>query len=302
MERSSDLATDLALFALVARHGGLSAASRAAGIPKSRLSRRMMQLEAQLGARLIERSTRRFAVTGLGQQILDHAEEIGAHTAASVDLAAAHLSEPQGLVRVACPIGLDRGLCAAVMPALQAHPALRVQVLSVNRPVDLIGERIDIALRVRPELEAEADFQVRPLAHTRSALVAAPGFAARISGDGPAALEGLPTLGRTDQDEDRWLLECKATGQRHELRHRPRFTAGSFEPILQAARAGLGLALLPESVCAADLAAGRLVRVLPDWRGPEGTLYLVHVSRRAVMRSVRVVLDAIIAGMTGQEL
>ena len=130
-------------------------------------------------------------------------------------------------------------------------------------------------------LEAEADFQVRPLARTRALLVAAPGFAATVPGDGPAALDGLPTLARTDEAEERSILECIATGARRELRHRPRFTGGSFEPLLAAARAGLGVALMPEGVPAADLAAGTLVRLLPGWGSPESTLYLVHVSRRA---------------------
>lgn len=297
MERWSDLSSDLALFALVARHGGLSAAARASGIPKSRLSRRLMQLEDRLGARLVERSSRRFAVTGLGQQILGHAEEIGASTAAAEELAAAHLAEPRGLVRIACPLGLERGLTDVLVPLLAAWPALRVQVLPRNRPVDLIEEHVDIALRVRPELEAAADFQVRQLARTRSVLVAAPGLAADIAGDGPTALEGRPTVARTDEPEDRWTLECIGTGARYELRHRPRFTGGSFEPLLAAARAGLGVALMPESVSAASLAAGTLVRVLPGWGGPESTLYLVHVSRRAVMRSVRVVIDALAEGL-----
>ncbi len=96
MERSPDLATDLALFAAVARHGSLSAASRATGIPKSRLSRRIMQLEAHLGARLIERSSRRFAVTGLGRQVLGHADEIAASTSAVQDLVAAHWTSRAG--------------------------------------------------------------------------------------------------------------------------------------------------------------------------------------------------------------
>ncbi len=181
---------------------------------------------------------------------------------------------------------------------MQAHPALRIQILAENRPVDLIAEQIDIALRVRPELEAEADFQVRPLAQRlQSYLVAAPAVAATIEASDPSALESVPTLGRSNEGEDRWRLERISTGERHELRHRPRFATGSFEPLRRAALAGLGVALLPDAVCGADLRSGALARVLPDWREVERTLYLVHVSRRAVMRSVRVVLDALIAGL-----
>lgn len=298
MERNFDLATDLALFAQVAAHGGLSAASRATGIPKSRLSRRMIELETRLGARLVERSSRRFRITGFGRLVLAHAEEVAANTAAAVELASAHLAEPRGLVRMACPIGLDYRVFEILLPLLRQYPALRVQILPENRPVDLIAEQIDIALRVRPGIEGEADFQVRPISRGRAYLVAAPDLAATIPGGDPAALETLPTLSRTrDVGEDRWHLEHVASGERVEFRHRPRLAAGSFEPLQQAARCGLGVALLPEQVGEADLRSGALVRVLPDWQEQERTLYLVHVSRRAVMRSVRVVLDATVAGL-----
>lgn len=298
MERNFDLATDLALFAQVVRHGGLSAASRAVGIPKSRLSRRLMQLEERLGARLVERSSRRFAVTGFGRLVLAHAEEVAANTAAALDLASAHVAEPQGLVRVSCPIGLDLRLFQILLPVLQRHPLLRVQILPRNRPVDLIADQVDIALRVRPGIEGEADFQVRPISRSRAILAAAPAMAARLVGAGPEALETLPTLSRQpDAGEDRWQLEHAISGERIEFRHRPRFATGTFEPLVQAAREGLGLALLPVQTCAAELRAGTLTRVLPDWHEPERTMYMVHVSRRAVMRSVRVVLDAIAAGL-----
>ena len=129
MEHDLDLATDLALFAQVVRHGGLSAASRATGIPKSRLSRRITQLEDRLGARLIERSSRRFAITGFGRQVQAHAEEVAANTAAAADLASAHGAEPQGLVRMSCPIGMDQRLFEILLPVMQRHPRLRIQIL-----------------------------------------------------------------------------------------------------------------------------------------------------------------------------
>lgn len=298
MERDLDLATDLALFAQVVRHGGLSAASRATGIPKSRLSRRITQLEDRLGARLIERSSRRFAITGFGRQVQAHAEEVAANTAAAVELASAHVAEPQGLARVSCPIGLDQRLFEILLPVMRRHPLLRIQILPGNRPVDLIADQVDIALRVRPGIEGEADFQVRPILRSRAILVASPDLAARLHGAGPEALETVPTLSRQRAaGEDRWQLEHIVSGEQIEFRHRPRFATGTFEPLVQAAQEGLGLALLPVQTCAAEVLAGTLTRVLPDWHEQERILYLVHVSRRAVMRSVRVVLDALVAGL-----
>ena len=185
--------------------------------------------------------------------MLAHAEEVAANTAAAVELASAHVAEPRGLVRLSCPIGLDQRIFEILLPVMQRYPALRVQVLPQNRPADLIGEQIDIALRVRPEIEGEADFQVRPISRSRAYLVAAPDLAAGLQGAGPEALETLPTLSRTREagEGDRWLLEHVATRERIEFRHRPRFASGTFEPLQQAARAGLGVALLPALTCRA---------------------------------------------------
>src|SRR5579862_7619316 len=140
---------DLGLYAAVVTHGGFSAAARALGTPKSRLSRRVAALEAQLGVRLVERSTRRFSVTDTGQDVYRHARAALAEAEAIEEVAMRLKAEPQGLVRVSCPQGADRIMATALPDFLRQHPRLRVQVLVSNRRVDLIEEGIDVAIRVR---------------------------------------------------------------------------------------------------------------------------------------------------------
>ncbi|SMF57008.1 DNA-binding transcriptional regulator, LysR family [Tistlia consotensis] len=291
---------DLAFFAAVVSHGGLSPAARALGLPKSRLSRRLAALEAELGLRLVERTTRRFNVTEAGRDVFDHARAALAE-AEAVDAVAARLrAEPQGLVRVSCPLGAELPLAAALPAFLARHPRLRVQLLQTNRRVDLIDERVDLAIRVRERLEGDADLQLRILGSTRSLLAASPALLAeRGRPESPAKLAALPTLSRTEQPgPDRWTLAGPA-GARETLVHEPRFAAGTFAVVRDAAIAGLGVALLPEMTCRQPFADGTLERVLPDWSGEAGVLHLVFTSRRGLLPGVRAVIDFVAETLGG---
>src|SRR5579863_2283075 len=120
---------DLGFFAAVVANGGFSAAARALGLPKSRISRRVAALETQLGVRLVERSTRRFAVTEVGQDVYRHARAALAEAEAIEDVTQRLKSEPAGLVRISCPQGAERILAVELPAFLERHPRLRVQVL-----------------------------------------------------------------------------------------------------------------------------------------------------------------------------
>src|SRR5271156_4427714 len=120
---------DLNFFAAVVANGGFSAAARALAVPKSRISRRVAALESQLGVRLLERSSRRFSVTEVGQDVYRHARAALSEAEAIEDVAARLKAEPQGLVRVSCPQGADRVLARELPAFLARHARLRVQVI-----------------------------------------------------------------------------------------------------------------------------------------------------------------------------
>ncbi len=283
---------DLRFFAAVASNGGFSAAARALGLPKSRISRRVAALEAQLGVRLVERSTRRFKVTDVGHDVLRHARAALGEVEA-IDEAVSRLkAEPQGLVRVSCPLDADRLIGAALPAFLDLHPRLRVQVIVSNRRVDLIEEGVDIAIRVREVLDTDADLQLKIISRAGSLLVASPDFVeARGAPAAPGDLPGFPTLGHTDRPGlDRWVL-ISTTGEQADVAHEPRLSSSTFPILRQAACDGIGIASLPEYVCRDLLQSGGLVRVLPDWATRQGIMHLVFTSRRGLLPGVRAVID-----------
>jgi DNA-binding transcriptional LysR family regulator len=287
---------DLSYFAAVVANGGFSAASRALAIPKSRLSRRVAALEEQLGVRLVERSTRRFSVTEVGQDVYRHARAALSEAEAIEEVASRLKAEPQGLVRVSCPQGADRILAAALPGLLTRYPRLRVQVIISNRRIDLIEEGIDIAIRVRDKLDTDADLQVRMIGNSGTILVASPAF---LDSHGrpatPAAVAGLATLSQSERPGiDRWTL-LDGAGNEATIAHEPRLSASMFSMLRQAAIDGTGIALLPEYTCRDPIADGRLERVLPDWAGRHGIVHLVFTSRRGLLPGVRVVIDFLAA-------
>ncbi len=286
---------DLRLFAAVVSHGGISAASRALGAPKSRISRRVAALEGDLGVRLFERSTRRFRVTEVGRDIYQHARAALAE-ADAIDEAASRLKvEPQGLVRVSCPIGAGHRFGKHLPAFLAEHPQMRLQIVLTNRRVDLIEESIDVAVRWGPELDADAALQVRTLTHTSQILVASPGLAAQLGlPDDPHLLPEFPTLGAADMPgPTRWTL-THADGITADVVHEPRMSASDMTLLRDCAIAGAGIALLPEIACRDALLSGALVPVLPDWRSRDGMLYLVFTSRRGLLPGVRKVIDFLV--------
>lgn len=283
---------DLHLFASVVANGGFSAAARALNIPKSRISRRVAALEEDLGVRLVERSTRRFKVTEVGQDVYGHARAALSETEA-IDEAVARLkAEPQGLVRVSCPLDSERLLATALPGLLARYPKLRVQFLVANRRIDIIEEGIDIAIRVRERLDTDADLQVKQLGHSVSMLVASPTFVAQHgSPASPQEIPSFPTLAHTDRPgTDRWSL-INAAGEEVVVTHEPRLAASAFPVLREGAIAGTGIALLPDAACAEALGDGRLVQLLPEWTSRRGIVHLVFTSRRGLLPSVRTVLD-----------
>ena len=132
---------DLQFFAAVVTHRGFSAAARALGLPKSRVSRRVALLEERLGVRLLDRTTRGLGVTQVGQQVFEHARAAVIEAEAAEEAALRMQAEPRGLVRLSCPLGLQRAIAAPLPGFLAAHPLLRVQCIVTNRRVDLDSRR-----------------------------------------------------------------------------------------------------------------------------------------------------------------
>lgn len=283
---------DLRLFAAVVASGGFSAAAKSLAIPKSRISRRVAALESELGVRLVERSTRRFKVTEIGQDVYRHARAALTEADTIPETAARLKAEPQGLVRLSCPPGADRLLALGLPDFLAQYPKLRLQMIVSNRRINLIEEGVDIAIRARERLDGDGDLHVKTIGHVVSRLVASPSLIETLGA--PATLADLrkfPTLGFTEQPGvTRWTL-IGPKGEEESFAHEPRLAATDFAILHYAAVDGLGVAFLPELHARLSIAEGKLVPVLPDWHSRQDILHLVYTSRRGMLPGVRAVID-----------
>ena len=289
----SDL-NDFAYFAEVVTHGGFAAAARVLREPKSKLSRRVARLEKRLGIRLIERTSRRFRVTDVGQGFYERCRTIQQEAEQAEALVTQAQSEPHGLIRFSCPTGIVEVISGLIGSFLERYPKMRLQLIAIDRPVDLIGERIDLALRVRVALTSDAELTMRSLGNSTRILVASPAVAGRLQDI--EQLTQLPTLVTNDTDaETEWYLETE-DGRTQKFRHEARLGCGDMVAVRDAAIAGLGIALLPYHVCLQALADGRLIRTLPEWRGQKGVVHLVFTTRRGLPPAVRALIDHLAAG------
>jgi DNA-binding transcriptional LysR family regulator len=293
---------DMVFFAEVAERGGFAAASRALGVPKSRLSRRVAELEARLGVQLMQRSTRRLSLTPAGEIFLRHSAAVRDAAQAATEAVAQVHTEPCGTVRLACPITIAHSGLAQLLPRFMAlYPAVRVDMRVLNRPVDLIEEGIDVALRVRPEIEDSTTLVAKVLGTSRGVLVARPDLLQRLGPvSGPADLARLPTAAMSANAEGRseWRLEGP-NGEVHVHLHTPRYVADDLATLQAAALEGVGATLLPDYMCRADLEAGRLAKVLPDWAPGPVIAHIVFPARRALVPAVRRLIDFLVEHLSG---
>ena len=284
---------DLYYFAMVVDHGGFAAAERALGIPKSRLSRRISQLESDLGVRLLQRSTRRFAVTDVGTSVYRHAQTMLAEAQAAREVVDRLSAEPRGVVRVSVPVGFAQQLMPALLPEFLArHPEVRLQLHVSNRRVDLINEGFDVAVRVRTRLDDDGSLVMRAFGQIQELLVASPKYLDRAGRPSdPDELARHVTLSiHEDEARQRWELHGP-DDQVRRVELKPRIAGFDFPMLMALATQGIGITMLPETTCADAVRRGELEVVLPEWRLPQGTAHVVFASRRGLLPAVRVFID-----------
>lgn len=280
-------------FTQVVDHGGFARAARALGIPKSRLSRHVMALEAQLNVRLLNRSTRRFAVTEVGQEVYRHAAAMRAEADAALEAVEFARAAPRGTIRASCPVTLAQSVLASMLPMFLAkYPAVRLQLHVSNRRVDVVREGFDVALRVRSQPSGEDGLVMRTFGRAHELLVASPAYLARAGA--PASPQDLGSRETLDYggelDRQPWEL-VGSDGQSVRAEHTPRVICHDFIVLRATVLAGLGIAKLPDSVVREDVHSGALTRVLPDWNSPQGVVHAVFPSRRGLLPAVRAFID-----------
>ncbi len=282
------------LFARVVGAGSISAAARDLNMPKSTLSRRLSELESAHGIRLLHRGTRRLTLTDVGQEFLHHCETIARAAEAAAALTQQVQAVPSGELRFSCPYALSQASMARLLPAfMMRYPGVKVRMLATNRPVNLVEERIDVALRVRDRIE-DSSLVARPLAPAPGSLYASPALVAGNPLQHPVDLLQLPTLSM-HYSSGRYEFSLRHTsGEQLVLKHNPKLITDDMLVLRAAAVQGIGVVTLPDYLCCEDLAAGKLVRVLEDWSSPAGILHLVYVSRSGLLPAVRAFIDYLV--------
>lgn len=284
---------DLMYFAHVVDHGGFAPASRALGEPKSKLSRRIASLEVRLGVRLLHRSTRHFSVTDIGANYYRHCKAMLLSAKAAQEEVEQVFSEPCGVIRVCCPIALLHSrVTSIVVEFMSLNPKVEVHLKGINRPVDLVAEGYDIAIRARtPPLE-DSSLAMRKLAQRDWCLVASPSFCQRFPMPTvPADLVDMPSL--SDDRDHKWHL-IGPGGVTALIAHRPRFVTDDMYSLRAAAIAGMGVVHLPLMILEEELERGELVRLLPEWSSKGALIHAVFPTRRGLQPAVRKFLDFLV--------
>lgn len=298
-----EMLREMAIFAEVVERGGFSAAARKLGLTTSAVSRHVSRLEAQMGGRLLHRTTRSLSLTELGGQVhegcvrmLSTAREIHA-------LAGSYSARPNGVIQVSAPVVFGQVWLAPKLPRfLELHPEVDVRLTLVDRTVDLIEEGIDLAIRIATELAP--GLAARPLCAMRYVLIASEHYLEQ---------HGIPLEPQALSQHQCIYLGYSAFGKHWSLQRDDdivtvevpsRLTINNSAAIIAAVESGGGIGLVPDFAARAAIDAGRLVPVLPEWRLCEpymGSIHAVYIPGRHMALKTRVFIDYLAESNITQE-
>lgn len=292
---------DWRLFVQAVNHGSFAAAARHLGVPKSTVSKRVALLEASLGARLLNRTSRSFVLTDVGKEAYEHAQAAMIEVEAAENAVQRRRAEPSGNVKLTASVPTAQYQLAPVLPQLAFdYPKLRIQVHVTDRFVDLMQEGFDIAVRNHFLPLPDSGLVQRRVGSEPIVLVASPSYLQqRKAPRTPNELSAHDGL-MVNPDASIWQLS-DSTGIRVEAAPLPRFFADESATLLAAAQAGLGIAALPISMVASAIQAGLLRRILEPWQAGTVTTSILTSHRRDQLPAVRAVINAILGSGQGSE-
>ena len=289
----------LVMFAKVAEERSFAAAARTMGVSVATVSRAVTRLEARLGGRLFNRTSRRLALTDFGHTLAERASRILADAVAAEDLAREASSLPRGLVKLTAPLSFGVRWVAPMLPQLlRRYPDIEVDLHLTDAHTDLIGDGFDAALRVA--VLADSSLVARLIAPVRRYVVASPAYVARYGAPRRphdlAAHRCLTYLTRSKRDV--WRFTHVTTGEESAVTPTGPVRGTCAEAVLPIVLEGLAITELPEFIATEYFADGRLEPLLTDWRMPEGGLYFVTPTTRARPAKVAAVADFFVAALT----
>jgi len=285
---------ELVVFVRVVQAGSIRGAAELLGMPKSTVSRKLIELEARLEARLLQRTTRKLAVTDIGRLYYDHAVRIVSEVENAERAVRSQYETPRGLLRVTAPLNLAL-LGPIVSSYLTRYPEVRLELSANARVVDLIEERFDIGIRAG-RLE-DSSLIAKTLGTIEWVLVATPAYLKQ---------RGRPRSPADLKKHDCLLFGNSATltltltrdGRSEPLSLNPRLLVTDMDVLEVALKDGLGIAIMPAFLCDTAVRARRLERVLPRWSPPATPMHIVYPSTRHVSPTVRSFIDHLQEAMT----
>jgi DNA-binding transcriptional LysR family regulator len=276
---------DMALFVEVVNAKSFRGAAEVTGVPNSTLSRRVALLEKAIGLRLLHRTTRKIELTEAGRLYYERCRRIVEEARIAHEQLGAMLTEPSGVLRVSLPVDFATVYLAPLLAEFaQRHPGISFELDLSPRRVDLISEPFDVAIRVGEQ--PDSTLIARQLTRLAAGLYASPDYLQRAGEPShPGELAQHQCMGFTQVAT--WALHRGA--ERLEVRVGGRFVLNSVAMFRRLAALGQGIVMLPESVVVEELGAGRLRRILPEWRGASTPVYALTETRLLPAKTQRFV-------------
>ncbi|MDH2591746.1 LysR substrate-binding domain-containing protein [Acinetobacter nosocomialis] len=287
---------DFYYFYLVVKHGGFSAASEAENISKSKLSRRIIDLENKFNVSLIQRTTRHFKVTDLGQEFYEECCKVIAQVECAENVLLKQKSEPQGLVKVSCPpLMMHFQIRKILNQFLKTYPKVEISLELTSRRVDILHDDIDLAIRTNFEPNEDSNLIVRDVIKTDHCLVASPELLQGRTIEHYSELQDFPSISLGTQKQNYiWHLCNIRNGESVDVSYQPRIKSNDLAGVYYSVMDGLGIADLPFLTVESEIRKGTLVHILPDWKSNIGMLQLVYVSRKGQRLVVEKLIETLI--------
>lgn len=291
-----DLLASMKIFVAVVEGGSFAAAADRLDVSRAMVSKQVQKLEEHLGTRLMNRTTRRLSLTETGREFHERSLQILGDVEEAEHIAGQMTRSPQGVLRISIPLSYGQHRLAAVIgDYTQAYPQVQLDISLSDRKVDLIEDGFDLAIRIGAM--PQSDLVARKLGGVRSIVCAAPAYLARHGEPRtPAELSGHACIG--------YSLTGSGADWRFDSANGPVIVpisgpirADNGDIIRLAALSGAGILFQPNFIVDGDIAAGRLVRVLPEWQSAELGVYAVYPSRKHLSAKVRTFVDFLVAAL-----
>lgn len=290
---------DYYYFYLVVKYSGFSAASEVTNISKSKLSRRVIALESHYNIKLIHRSTRQFKITALGQQFYEQCRKIIQQAEHADSILLNQKNQLEGSVKISCPpLMMTFQLRHLINAFLKQYPKVKIEFEISSDRVDVIQDNVDLAIRTNFTHNENSHLIIRDVIQTTHCLVAHPDLLQGKTLDTLQEVNDFPTIALgTQHYQNQWKMTHIHSQENKLLSIQPRIKSSDLLGVYYAAKDGLGIADLPYLTVEADIKAGNLMHLFPEWYSNIGTVQMVYASRKEQRLLMAKLIDHLVDGL-----